>query len=398
VELDGRARIAVLWSRFGPYHLARLKGAAETGRSIAEIVGIEVAEADADYAWELANDDGRFERRTLFPQQNYHAVSRRSIRKAVCDTLESLNPNVVAVNGWSVAEARAALFWARRNDCRLILMSETTQDDIKRVWWKELSKRHLVRKFDAALVGGAKQKDYLVSLGMPSERVFLGYDVIDNAHFGLGAEKAHAEATELRRELRLPDRYFLCCTRLLARKNVDGLLKAYAAYRERCTGPWDLVIAGSGPELPKLRSIEASLRIEGVHWPGFVQYDWLPLYYGLASAFIHPAKSEAWGLVVNEAAASGLPLLVSERVGARYELVEHGSNGFLFPPEDLSAICDVLLRASAANASALAEMGRRSLDMAAKWTPDRFGTGLLAAAELSRQPSEMNGLQIIDAG
>jgi glycosyltransferase involved in cell wall biosynthesis len=290
---------------------------------------------------------------------------------------------VVAVNGWSVAEARAALFWARRNGRPVILMSETKHDDLKRVWWKELPKRHLVRKFDAALVGGKKQKEYLISLGMPPDCVFLGYDVVDNAHFREGAAKARSSAAISRTEHQLPTKYFFCCTRLLVRKNLDGLLRAYGAYREQCESPWDLVIAGSGDELPNLQSLAASLRLEGVHWAGFVQYDRLPIYYGFASAFIHPAKSEAWGLVVNEAAASGLPLLISETVGARYELVENGVNGLLFDPEDPSSIRDAMLRLGEADPSALAEMGLRSAKIAEQWTSHRFGTALLNAAAKS---------------
>jgi 1,2-diacylglycerol 3-alpha-glucosyltransferase len=385
-QSEGRpTRIAVIWSRFGPYHLARLRGAARKGRDLAEIVGIEIADTDAEYAWELIKGADRFERHTLFPQRSYRALPGHSIRAAVSAALDRLNPDTVAINGWAVAEAHAALIWTRRSGKRAILMSETKHDDSKRVWWKELSKFHLVRKFDAALVGGVKQREYLISLGMPKEHIFLGYDVVDNAYFRSGATKARTNAAALRKHLQLPERYFFCCTRFLERKNIDGLLAAYNAYRAKCERPWDLIVAGSGPELSKLRSIETSLRIEGVHWPGFLQYEKLPFYYGLASAFVHPAKSEAWGLVVNEAAASGLPLLVSETVGAGYELVEHGLNGFLFTPNNPSAMCEALLKITLASAFTLSEMGHHSCEIASKWTPDHFGSGLLAAAKLSRR-------------
>ena len=82
----------------------------------------------------------------------------------------------------------------------------------------------------------------------------------------------------------------------------------------------------------------------GVIWAGFLQYQQLPRYYGLANAFIHPPKSEPWGLVVNEAAASSLPLLVSNTVGAGYELVRDGFNGFLFDPNSATDISEALLR------------------------------------------------------
>ena len=108
------------------------------------------------------------------------------------------------------------------------------------------------------------------------------------------------------------------------------------------------MVLGSGVEETYLRRLAVEIRLKGVVWPGFVQYDMLPVYYGLASAFVHPAKSEPWGLVVNEAAASGLPLLVSRTVGAQYELVEDGRNGYLldavrqrgYGRDDASNRCD----------------------------------------------------------
>ena len=63
------------------------------------------------------------------------------------------------------------------------------------------------------------------------------------------------------------------------------------------------------------------------------------MVYGLASAFVHPSTTEQWGLVVNEAAAAGLPLIVSERCGCAPELVRQGVTGFLFDPYDIDAIC-----------------------------------------------------------
>jgi glycosyltransferase involved in cell wall biosynthesis len=385
LQENARTLIAVLWSRFGPYHLARLKGAAEKSSDIAEIVGIEVAEADLDYAWEFAEGAGRYERRTLFPQRNYHGLSSQSIRTAVSNTLEILNPDVVAVNGWSVTEARAALLWARRNGRRAVLMSETKEDDLERVWWKERLKRHFVQKFDAALVGGAKQMEYLVALGMPSERIFVGYDVVDNAYFRRGAVKARREKSQLRRTLALPIEYFFVCTRFLARKNLDGLLVAYADYSAKTQRPWALVIAGSGPDEARLRQMEKDLELRAVKWLGFVQYGQLPAYYGLASAFVHPAKSEPWGLVLNEAAASGLPLVVSDTVGARHELVQPNRNGITFDPHSPSSISQALSNISRRSPAERRAMGSNSSTIVAVWGPDLFGRQLLAAANVSRQ-------------
>jgi glycosyltransferase involved in cell wall biosynthesis len=162
---------------------------------------------------------------------------------------------------------------------------------------------------------------------------------------------------------------------------LDGLLHAYALYRaETRAAPWSLVIAGSGAENARLQALARELGLTDVIWPGFVQYDRLPTFYGLASAFVHPAIAEPWGLVVNEAVASGLPVIVSRSVGACGALVADGQNGVVFDPFAARDLADALLRVSRMTDAERARLGQASLAIAARWEPERFGVGLLVAA------------------
>jgi glycosyltransferase involved in cell wall biosynthesis len=375
--------IVVMWARFGPYHMARLRGLAAAG---VRVVGLEVCRSDAVYDWDPVDGEAAFERVTLFPDRPYEQLSGEEIRAAVSAALDRFAPAAVAINGWSAHEARAAMRWrGRRSDCPLILMSETKQDDAPRAWWRELAKSWIVRRADAALVGGQAQADYLTSLSFPADRIFIGYDAVDNDYFRSGAAAVRADAPKVRRELGLPDRFFFACTRFIARKNLDGLLKGYAAYRAACVEPpWGLVIAGGGEAQQSLAALERSLGLDGVVWPGFVQYDALPAYFGLASAFVHPARSEPWGLVVNEAAASGLPILVSRTVGAGLELLHDGENGFGFDPDSIAGIAEALTRMHRTPETARLAMGARSSVIVQAWGPDRFGAQMLAAIDQVR--------------
>lgn len=348
------------------------------------MIGLEVAAEDKVYEWDrIARDPDDLA--TIFPNRKYEEITVSEMRAGVVRALDESGCNIVALNGWSVREARAALGWRRAaRGRRAVLMSETKRDDGPRYWWKEWVKRRFVARCDTALVGGRVQADYLGQLGLDRDRIFTGYDAVDNAYFEAGAEVARRSAEELRRRYRLPDRYFLVCTRFLPRKNVDGLLQSYQRYRRGCEGqPWGLVILGSGAEADRLRQLERRLAIDQVLWAGFVQYQALPLFYGLASAFIHPAKSEPWGLVVNEAAASGLPLLVSRTVGARYELVEQGANGYLFDPFEVEDMAQAMTRLSRLDELARQRMGQRSAEIVAEWSPRNFGEQLMRAAEVA---------------
>ncbi len=106
----------------------------------------------------------------------------------------------------------------------------------------------------------------------------------------------------------------------------------------------------------------------------------MPAYYGRAGAFIHPALVEQWGLVVNEAMAAGLPVLVSERAGCAPDLVRQGVNGFTFDPLNTAELAR-LLGVISRSAHDRAGWGAASRVIVAEWSPGRFASGLWAAAD-----------------
>jgi glycosyltransferase involved in cell wall biosynthesis len=168
------------------------------------------------------------------------------------------------------------------------------------------------------------------------------------------------------------------------KKNLPRLLRAYAQYRERARSPWALVMCGGGPQESALRELEHELGLDGVIWPGFIQVEQLPTYYGLASGFVMPSIVEQWGLVANEAMASGLPVLVSRTAGCRYDLIVEGETGYLMDPSDTDQMAECMVRLSRLTESERAEMGRASCQAVAEWGPERFARGLWNAVQVAR--------------
>jgi glycosyltransferase involved in cell wall biosynthesis len=277
--------------------------------------------------------------------------------------------------------------WARRRRLPSILMSESQQVDRPHVWWKELIKKQRVGRFDAALVGGPSQRDYLVQLGMPSKRIALGYNAVDNDYF-VSAARFWRQAENARADLPVSD-YFLVVCRFVPEKNLLRLIKAFAAYRAQreLSTAWDLVLCGDGPERPRLeQAIEEIGLADSIHFPGFLQSDSLPRWYAHAGAFILPSLSEPWGLVVNEAAASGLPLLVSSRAGCAATLVPEpaGTTGLQFDPLDINGLTKMLLWISSRDEPERRAMGHRAAHTVSAWGPDRFAQGAIEALELAQ--------------
>jgi len=372
-------KLAVCIPRIGPYHAARLRAASEGG----ELTVVEARRTDEEYAWDEVRDLGTIPRRTLLPVPGPTGTASQSLRRRMFEVLDEVRPNAVAVTGWAASDALAALDWCGRRQVPAIMMSESQERDASRLWIKERIKRQIVGSCSAALVGGTPHARYIAKLGMPSDRTFLGYDVVDNDWFAGGAESARSRAAQLRSELKLPEKFFLASSRFIEKKNLERLLGAFARYRDTVgADAWHLVLLGSGPlhEPLQVRARELSLA-PFVHFPGFRQYGELPSFYGLAGAFIHASTVEQWGLVVNEAMASGLPVLVSEACGCAPDLVEESRNGFRFNPYDLDGMASAMRNATDPQRST--EMGRESRWIIRKWDPPLFGQSLWKAAQVA---------------
>ena len=328
--------------------------------------------------------------------------------------LNDFHPQVVVVPGWGYRGALLALSWCLKNKIPAVVMSESTAWDEKRSPLKEWVKSRIVSLFSAALVGGTPHRAYLEKLGFPPKRIFLGYDAVDNRFFGeeareigsrrlemgggkdseVGSQKSEAEKKP----------YFLASARFIEKKNLPRLIRAYALYRKEAeektklstldfagpavathplrrlstatNAPWSLILLGNGSLRPDLCRLISDLGLQdSVLMPGFKQYEELPAYYANAGAFIHASTSEQWGLVVNEAMASGLPVLVSNRCGCAADLVQEGVNGWIFDPVDEEQIAELMLKISSDEALR-SEMGMKSREIIANWGPDRFASGL----------------------
>ncbi|MEJ5310872.1 MAG: glycosyltransferase [Anaerolineae bacterium] len=378
--------IAIIYARFGPYHIARLNGAqAVLSPEGWQVFGIEVVPDDRFYAWEKVKGESEVRRIPLLPGRAYTELSRAAIGKAVVEALDAERPDVVVCPGWHYAESLAAARWSRRNRKIAILMSESCRHDSRRQWWREMIKRCRLRLFDAALVGGRVHKAYLVELGMPRERITLGHNVVDNAHFAGRAEYARRHASQVLRQVGLPERFILASGRFVPEKNFSLLLQAYRLYKEQNNAPLPLVICGDGPLRANLHALADALGLSpNIRWPGFVQYKDLPFYYGLAEYFIIPSTIEPWGLVVNEAMASGLPVLVSSRCGCVPDLVQEGVNGFTFDPTDVEHLAALLIRMDKLE-SELPQLGKVSQQIISQWGPERFAQGLWQAIQAAQR-------------
>src|SRR5438094_8092967 len=379
--MECKPAVAVVFHHIGPYHHARLNAAADR----VSVTGIEWSAKGYD-RWGAPDSPPRYQKVSLFSEATDYYPRKAELRRAFWSALDEANPDVVAVNGWNDFGSLVAADCCVRRGIPMVVMSESARQDEPRTWWKEMIKRRVVGVYSAALVGGQRHVEYLVELGMPRDRIFTGYDVVDNAYFRRRAEEVRSQKSDVRKQYGLSENYFLASARFIEKKNLPTLIRAYAAYRQKSEAsgnpPWDVVLLGDGPLREALNSQLSTLNLHAhVHLPGFKPYDELPVYYALAKAFVHASTTEQWGLVVNEAIASGLPVIVSNRCGCVPELVQ--GNGFTFEPTDEQELAARLLQIASLSDDERRSLGDASYRIAENFAPEHFGEGLEQAAKLA---------------
>ena len=367
-------RAAVIFTNYGPYHLARAK-------VLAKIPDIEprfiaLARGTGTHPWEVDRQSCPVPLCTLSELPYEHSRSG-DLSRALQRTLEDIDPEVVISCGYGLSVMRVAARWARSHGKGSILFHVTTRGDRPRYWLKEAAKRWIVRRYyDAAFLGGSRHREYLVGLGMPEEWIWEPYDVVDNDYFSGMAAAVRTDPKRWREWLGLPDRYFLYVGRCSPEKNLVRLLQAYRGYRMKQPEGWQLVLVGDGPQRVELEDFARASSIGDVLWCGFKQIDELPAYYALSGCLILPSTSEPWGLVVNEAMACRLPVLVSSQCGCVPELVHEGENGFTFDPCDPIAMAELLGRVALLDEPQRRAMGAVSWKIISQYTPEVWAENL----------------------
>lgn len=382
--------LAVCFTNFGPYHLARLRALALRLRASGDcLIAYEVAGNERTYPWQRRCNEEPFDWITLFPDRTLETLTPGECAHAMVAVLDRDQPDALGIVGYTRPESVAAARWARRWGAVSILMSESQAIDRPRTWWKEIIKNRRIRLFDAALVGGPSHRDYLAELGMPEDRIALGYNAVDNLFYQTQADlwRNHPQGRK-----GLPESpFFLSVCRFVPEKNLLRLIEAFAGYRNqsRPGRRWDLVLCGDGPRANLIHdAIAQSGHAEGIHLTGFLQADELARLYAHAAAFVLPSISEPWGLVVNEAAATGLPLLVSRRAGCAQTLVPEpeGTTGARFDPLNVEEMAQKLAWLAERPEAERLSMGARAAEVVNQWGPDRFARGSLEALEMAGQP------------
>ncbi len=262
---------------------------------------------------------------------------------SILKRLRAKRYDAILLGGYNHFTMLAAAWYAKRQGIPYLLMCESFHG-LKRPTYRTVVKKPFMRWIVGHAAGilptGQLARDYLVSYGGRADRCVFVPNSPDLDWFRREAMQLRPHRDRIRQGLGFSgDPVVIFVGRLIRKKGVDVLLDAFG--RGLSKTPSHLVIAGDGPERPQLEKQAVSLGIRNrVHFVGFCQPKELPRFYCAADLFVLPSRSEPWGVVVMEALASGLPVVVTTRVGCYPDVVNDDRVGRVVPAEEPQALAE----------------------------------------------------------
>lgn len=365
----------VLWvgpSNLGPYHLARYNALAAAGWDV-HVALCPISEHHRP--WKFSPTKANFSIHQPFTESGEHFGVTSA--KNVASFLKDLNPSIVISIGYS--SPFVSLFGAQSRLLKIPRMVNLIGNPASFVphttSLKEIAKWMICRSlYPAALVPGSRARTLANEVGISDDRIWEVGNVIDVEHFSSTSPRSGEENS------------FLYVGRLSTEKNLFRLLDAFRAYRAQ-GGRWNLIIGGDGPMRSTLEDM--AVQIPGATLLGWVDYKELPALFQRVGAFVLPSTYEPWGLVLNEAMASGLPILVSRNCGAYPELCRDGTNGLSFSPTNIESLAEIMTHISMLSSQRRAAMGAASKKIISSysWSEWTSGVSIAIDVEIQRQTS-----------
>lgn len=389
---DQTPKVVIVWGNWGPYHYARFQGFKKHLLADGmQPIGLELFPQSGVYEWEVKDkDDPDVLHLNLGSNETDFPLFR--LISQVIPLIKKTKPAVVFVPSywhWSLFINFISRLWG----AKIVMMNETHGGTEKARGFKKWIKKQIVKKFHGALVGGQPHKRFFSDLGIPENNIEIGYDAIDNQLFSREADKARNQANLLRKQLGLPDRYFLSLSRLIEKKNLPRMVEAFSKIKPAPNHPpLHLVIVGSGDQEARVRDAVYRLNlplidhpegketqtpydpdIPAVHFYGFRQIDQNPTFYALSECFLMPSVFEEWGLVTNEAMACSVPCITSSVAGCAEDLIIENVTGFTVPWDDVDALHQALEKFNK-NPDLSRQLGSKAFEHIQKFGCDFFGS------------------------
>ena len=307
-------------------------------------------------------------------------VTLRERTTALLQRVRAFRPDVINLTGYYDPAQLFILLWANANGIRVIMQTESTALDHQRGGLKERFKQWVFSRCAGFFCFGSQSANYLIERGVRPDKILVRKNAVDNQTLRSTYQKALPTRTDEQRRLGLRKNNFVFVGRLIAFKNLPALLSAFAEALQQSPNAldWGLCLLGDGPELASLTKQRNTLGLSDAvtFLPGRAWFQ-VPDVLALSNVLVLPSRSEPWGLVVNEAMACGLPVIVSNRCGCVPDLVHDGQNGFVFDPDQPAHLSHLLLQFMNGKVD-VARMSQSAQQLIAPYAPEAVAQEMLS--------------------
>jgi glycosyltransferase involved in cell wall biosynthesis len=342
--------VLVLYTELAPYVLACLNAFVERSNVKVELV-----------RWPV-NTEAPFDLK-FHPAITVH--ERNELDDATLLSLAARSsPDLVFASGWVDKGYLKVCRSLKKKGIPTVMTFDTAwRGGAKQVISAFLGRFWVPSTFGHAWATGEQQARYAKHLGFPEARIRKGFYAADTKSFIQAYERQRKEG-----RTRFPHR-FICVARYISTKGQQELCEAFAALADSGQAKdWELHLVGTGVLYEDVRDGPAGRHPRITHH-GFVQAHAMPAFLRGGGVAVLPSLYEPWGVVVQEFACMGLPLLLSDAVGARERFLVEGNNGYLHKAGDVTDLQASLARMVQHDDAELMAMGERSAELGAAWTP-----------------------------
>ena len=290
------------------------------------------------------------------------------INPTLIKDIETWNADAILVYGWKFKSHFKVIRYFK-NKIPVYFRGDSTLIDENINSFKFLIKKILLKyvykNIDKCFYVGTENKKYFQAFGISHNQLIFAPHAIDNKRFNIDNE------SNLRNQYKIDNNEFviLFAGKLENKKNPTLLLDAFIELNIKNS---ILMLVGNG-ELEKTLKIKC-LNIDNdlknrILFIDFQNQKTMPLIYKTADVFVLPSQGpgETWGLAINEAMASGLPVIVSDKCGCTIDLIEDQINGILFKSNDLNSL-KMSLKYISENKERAKSMGKQANDSIQKWS------------------------------
>lgn len=367
--------IVFMWENFGPMHVDRCFAVAKHFKGSRKVIGIELGGRSDTYDW-APGGSSSFVKLTLFPEATVADIPAAKLFFQLLKACIAIGAADFFFCRYERLETLVVAVILRLLGRRVFVMNDSKFDDKPRQLKGELVKFLFYVPYNGALIAGKRSAEYLKFFHFAEERIAYNYDSISidriRDQAGLAAAPESPE---------FDSRHFAVVARMVAKKNLFVLLDAFSLYAKSVSAPRKLHLCGAGPLEAQLKKYAVELGVDHLTvFHGFLDSPSVSRILAETIALLLVSTEEQFGLVIPEAFAMGVPVIVSSNCGACDELVRSGVNGFVVEPDNPRGIA-YFMELIGSNSSLWKRMASAAAEQASLADVRRFAS---ACEELTR--------------